>query len=438
MTERYDVVIVGARCAGSPLAALLAGRGVSVALVERDQFPRDTLSSHFFGTDGLAFLDRLGVTDRLKVTGAPLIDRVDMRVGDLRWVRDWPRRAGDIGGMASIRRFVLDEILADAAAAAGAEVLFGAQATGLIEDGGRVAGLRLTSEGRERELRARLVVGADGRASTIARLCGARAYNTNENERFGYWAFFEDAQIGVPTAVVHRWSDRLVVACPTDGGLYEAACTPPLAELPRFRSDLEGAFRDYLAASEPVAETLNGAKRVGKIFGAVKWRCFFRDAAGPGWVLAGDAGHFKDPSIGRGMADAFRQADTLAPAIAGGLELHDRGLDRALARWGRDRDREFAPYYWLAQDMGKAGAPPVAGVELLRRLLERGRIDEFVDMVNHRARPIKVLGPRRAVPATVRAVAGSPGARGAVLREVAELAVEDARRRVRNRRPVYG
>ena len=122
VTESFDVVIVGARCAGSPLAALLARQGVKVALVERATFPRDTLSTHIFEADALMFLDRLGVTDQLRATGAPFISRLNVRTEDFRVSVQWPQRVGDVGGSASIRRFVLDPILVQAAEDAGAQV----------------------------------------------------------------------------------------------------------------------------------------------------------------------------------------------------------------------------------------------------------------------------------------------------------------------------
>src|SRR5215218_6557671 len=115
MAERFDVVVVGARCAGSPLAALLARQGVRVAVVERTTFPSDTLSTHVFEADGLAFLARLGLTERLRATGTPFMRRADNRVEDFRWVADIPHYRGDVGGIASVRRPVLDPILAQAA-----------------------------------------------------------------------------------------------------------------------------------------------------------------------------------------------------------------------------------------------------------------------------------------------------------------------------------
>src|SRR3954453_20961710 len=174
MDGSADVVIVGARCAGSPLAILLAREGFRVAVVEQAGFPRDTLSSHLFEADGLALLDRLGLTERLRATGAPLREHLDKRTEHFRIQVEWPQRPGDIGGIAGIRRFVLDSILAGAAEEAGAEVQMETKVTGLVDERGRVAGVRVSGPDGEREIGARLVVGADGRSSTVARLCGAR------------------------------------------------------------------------------------------------------------------------------------------------------------------------------------------------------------------------------------------------------------------------
>src|ERR1700709_1074952 len=131
MTERYDVVIVGARCAGSPLATLLARRGVSVGVVEQATFPRDVMCSHGFEADALAFLHRLGVSERLREAGARFVVHVDGRSQDADWRIAWPQRPGDIGGIASVRRSVLDDILAGAAREAGATVRMDTKVTGL-------------------------------------------------------------------------------------------------------------------------------------------------------------------------------------------------------------------------------------------------------------------------------------------------------------------
>jgi len=438
VTEQFDVIVVGARCAGSPLATLLARRGVKVALVEQATFPRDTLSTHYFEAQALAFLDRLGVTEKIHATGAPFIGRNDVRFDDLQYATPIPQQPGDVGGGVSVRRTLLDPILAEAAAEAGAEVRMATKVTGLLEDAGRVSGVRVTHDGSEATLNARLVVGADGRNSTIAKLVGARKYNLAPSERFVYWSFFEGAEPGPdPAFFFHRWGERLVLAFPADSGLYQVIVLPDLGELPRFRQDLEGSFMEYACSCRPVAQILSGARRVGKLFGMLRWEGFFREASGPGWVLAGDAGYFKDPTAGQGIQDAFGQVDALAPVIVTALEGSSERVDSELAAWGRRRDKDAAEYYWLATEMGKAGRLPVVQPEMMGRLLAQGKIDIVTDLFNHRSRPSQVFTPQRLLGASGRLLARRGCDRRALLREVFGLVAEDARRRRLDRRPVY-
>jgi 2-polyprenyl-6-methoxyphenol hydroxylase-like FAD-dependent oxidoreductase len=436
--DRYDVVVVGARCAGAPLAALLARAGARVAVVERASFPSDTLSSHLFEADALAFLNRLGLIESLRATGAPLVGRTDTRVEDLRLSMDLPLRPGDVGGMISVRRLLLDPLLADAAREAGAELHTATEVTALLEDRGRVAGVRVQGEHGERELRARLVVGADGRHSTVAKLCGARRYNVTPNQRLLYWAFFEGAEMGAqPTFLSHRWEERFILAIPSDSGLYQILLWPEVGELESFRADPAAAFLAHARSCEPVARALVDARQVGKVLGAVRWEGFFREASGPGWVLSGDAGHFKSPAPGRGIGDAFLQADSLANAIVGVLGGADAELDAATRRWGRERDREFAEHYWLAYDLEESGAVPAVLVEILRTLQQQGKAGLFFELLNHRVRPTQLLTPPRLAGASARLLASGRGDRGALLRKLGALGAQDLRRRWRNRRPVY-
>jgi flavin-dependent dehydrogenase len=429
---------VGARCAGSPLAALLARNGMRVAVVERVTFPHDTLSTHIFQAHALAFLDRLGVTERIRATGACFMNRIEVRAGDLEYAVPIPQRPGDVGGITSVRRLLLDPILAKAAVEAGAELRMGATVTGVVEDRGRVAGVRVAHNGSERALEAPLVVGADGRNSTIGALVAARKYNLIANERFAYWSFFEGVDPGSdPVFIFHRWADRLVVGCPADSGLYQVLVIPDLRELSRFRQDLEASFMEHARSCRPVADVLSGARRVGKFFGMLRFQGFFREASGPGWVLVGDAGHFKDPTPGQGIGDAFRQVEALAPAILSALDGSGQGLDRALARWGLWRDEDAAEHHWFAIDLGKAGPVPAVLPEIQRRLLAQGKIDLFLNLFAHRSRPSEVFTPVRLLGATAGLLARRGCDRRTLLREVGALVAEDARRKRLDRRPAY-
>jgi 2-polyprenyl-6-methoxyphenol hydroxylase-like FAD-dependent oxidoreductase len=438
MDKEYDVVVVGGRCAGAPLATLLARAGLSVTLVEQATFPRDTLSTHVFQTSALAFLNRLGVLSALQATGAPIVNRADVRVEGFFLQGPAPQQPGDVGGYMSVRRMLLDPILLEAAAAAGTEVFMGAKMTALVKDGGRVTGVRVTRNGSEQALKAKLVVGADGRNSTVATLAGSRKYNPTPNERFFYWSFYEDAEPGPePTLVFHRWSGNFVFGVPADSGLYQVAVLPELSELPRFRRNLEESFLEYARRCEPVAHAISGARRVGKIFGALRWEGFFREATGPGWVLVGDAGHFKDPCPGQGIQDALRQVENLAPAIIGAISTSPSALDEALARWARWRDEDAFEHYWLAVDQGKAGVSPAVVPVIAQRLLERGKQDSFSDLFNHRSTPSKVVTPPRILDATARLLARRGCDRRALLREVGALVAQDNQRKRLAKHPQY-
>jgi len=310
----------------------------------------------------------------------------------------------------------------------------GTEVTALVRDRGRVTGVSVTRNGSEQALKAKLVVGADGRNSTVARLAGSRKYNLTPNERFFYWSFFEDADPGAePTVIFHRWSGNFVVAIPTDSGLYQVIAIPELSELPRFRQSFEESYLEYVRRCDPAAQALSGARRVGKLFGMLRWEGFFREATGPGWVLAGDAGHFKDPAPGQGIQDAFRQVESLAQAILGTISRSPSALDEALARWARWRDEDAGEHYWLATDLGKAGLAPAVLPEIAQRLYERGKGDLF----NHRSTPSKVLTPPRILAATARLLARGGCDRRALLGEVGGLIAQDARRKRLARHPHY-
>src|SRR4051812_8428643 len=158
---RYDAIVVGARCAGSPTAMLLARKGYRVLLVDRATFPSDTMSTHIVHPPGAAALKRWGLLDRLAATGCPPIDTYSFDFGAVT-VSGAPGTADSPVGY-SPRRIVLDKILVDAAAEAGAEVREGFTVEEVISENGQVVGVRgHESGGGSVTESARVVVGADG------------------------------------------------------------------------------------------------------------------------------------------------------------------------------------------------------------------------------------------------------------------------------------
>lgn len=434
--EEFDVVIVGARCAGSPLATHLGRAGLSVGVVDRAEFPSDTMSTHFFQAEGVNVLGRLGVVDRLLATGAPWIERVSMRVEDVSITQRLPSRPGDLGPALCVRRPLLDTVLVDRAREAGAEVRTSTLVKALVEQDGRVGGVRAVAAGdREVELRAPLVVGADGMGSTVARLVGARSYHVVPNQRFGYWAYYERASWDAPAAVTfERWDDELVIGCPTDSGLYIAMALPPLERLSAFTADLENSFDAHLAASPLVSTVLEGARRTGRPRGMATYPSFFRESAGPGWVLVGDAGHVKDPTPGQGISDALRQGEKLASAIVDGLG-GGKPIDAAMHEWWRWRDEDAYEMHWFCADLGAAGPVPRPFLETVRAFAARPNgLDPWFDILSHRTPPSQVLTPGRVAAATARLMARGSEPRGPVLRQTLRMVANEVQRRRLRRR----
>jgi 2-polyprenyl-6-methoxyphenol hydroxylase-like FAD-dependent oxidoreductase len=434
--EHFDVIIVGARCAGASLAVILARAGMKVAVVEQATFPKMTLSSHLMEADGLDFLRRIGVLDAVRQTGARFMKRVDLRLNDLRVVKNWPLRFDDVGGAMFLRRHLLDSILAEAATAAGADIRMGTKVVEVLWDRKRASGVRVQHEGSEYRLHAPLIVGADGRNSTIGYMCASRKYNVSQNKRSYYFTFFEGANPDADdTVILHRWKDRLVWAGPADSGLYLCGVSPEVHEREYFRSNTEKGLLAHMRSCEPAADALANARIATEIAGIRNFEGYFRQACGPGWVLVGDSGHFKDPSIGRGIGDTFIQAEALAPAIITGLDGSGPDLDAALQRWAQWRDHKFQGHYWLATEVGWSGNFPTVLPEVVGGLNERGKIDDFLNLFAHRANYYEVFPMRDVGLATARVLRDGTNNRGAILKETVTLLSREIRRRRLNRRP---
>jgi 2-polyprenyl-6-methoxyphenol hydroxylase-like FAD-dependent oxidoreductase len=429
VAERYDVVVVGARCAGATLAHDLARAGLSVALVDRARFPSDTLSAHFFQSPGILTLQRLGLLDEMRAAGAPFIDHIDYRIDDVAAVEPVFRLPVAPGAQLCVRRILLDAALVRVAEEAGAHVRAESRVTSLVRSGERVTGVAYSdAAGRDRQIDATLVVGADGTGSTLARLIGARRYHVLPNQRFAYWGYFEGADAaGPPAFFFHRFADDAFYGFPCDAGLYVAAVLPSLDVLSSFASDLDEAFDATVARCEALAAILAGASRVGPLRGMANYPLYFRESAGPGWALVGDAGHFKDPAVGQGMCDAFRQAERLAGDIIAGLG-GTAALDHVLADWWAWRDADAIDMHWLAADMGAAGPVPAVLVEFLRDLQSSPQgLWDFWGLFQRGSRPSEVLTPERFTAVAERVAGTSLGP--AVMAELDALSELDEHRR---------
>ena len=168
-----------------------------------------------------------------------------------------------------------------------------------------------------------------------------------------------------------------------------------------------------------------------------RWTGYFRESAGPGWALVGDAGHFKDPSPGQGITDALRQAQRLADDVVEGLS-GSRPLDQAMRDWWRWRDLDAREMAWFAGDLGRGGRVPPVLVELLRHFeADPTMVDRWFDVLNHRVRPSDILTPPRLLGATARLLRGGDQPAAQLLRDTSEIVARDLRRRWLDRRHRY-
>lgn len=341
----FDVIVVGARCAGSPTAMLLARAGFRVLLLDRSERGTDTLSTHVIHQPGVAALARWGLLDRVRATGCPPVDRVLYRVEDVRL----EGRSGGVDGQEAAyapRRHLLDPVLSDAAAEAGADYRTRCTVTGLLRDeNGRVRGVRAKHRGREFTEQARLVIGADGMRSTVAALCDAPKVQETPRLTCAYYAYWD---LESSRLELHERPGGWVASVPTNDRATLVLAYFPQSSYETVRADAERAYLHQIRVTAPgVREALSGKARTERLRGTGHQENFFRQAAGPGWALVGDAGHHKDSITARGITDAFLQAESLA-AHAGDALSGETDLDEALSAYARERDELMAESYQAA------------------------------------------------------------------------------------------
>lgn len=358
--DTFDVVVVGARCAGASLAIQLAQQGLKVCVVDKARFPADKASTHLFTPSGTAVLERLGVLDDVLDAGATPLRTMRLRSNDVT-VTTRPDPVS-IGTMLGIRRHTFDPILLEHAARAGAEIRTSCVVDDVLVDKGRVVGIAT----RSGPLYADLVVGADGQHSRIAECVGSQKYLTTPGSYMPVWSFYEGADPPYDL-VMGRVAEGNGIALPLDSGAYIAMLGIPIHKADAFLVDRYTNFDAALARWPEMAEAVAGATRLGPLRILRRWHGYFRVAAGPGWVLVGDAGHFKDPAPGQGMADAFRQSESLSTRIVEGLG-GGGNLDRELLSWWRWRDSDAFEMYWAAATLGELTNPSAVTDSAFRAL----------------------------------------------------------------------
>lgn len=358
----YDAIVVGARCAGSPTALLLARKGYKVLLVDRMVFPSDmAFSNHFVHQAGAACMKRWGLLDRLAATGCPPITEDYFDYGDFSLTGPVPPADG-VNTAFAPRRIVLDPLLATAAAESGVELRDGFSVQELVWDKDRVAGIRGRHQGGMVTEKASIVIGADGMFSAVAKAVQAPQYRSSpplEGSWYAYWS-------GVPMRGWHLWlrPHRVIFSYNTNHGLTLIGVAFPARELTEVRKNIEQHHRATVEqyAPELMERMCNGKRESHFVGGAIPYHV--RRPYGPGWALVGDAGYQKDPCTASGITDAFRSAEWLAEAIDAGFSGR-QPLEQSLAAYEEKRNSSEMPYFELTTQLAALEPPPAEVAQLL-------------------------------------------------------------------------
>jgi 2-polyprenyl-6-methoxyphenol hydroxylase-like FAD-dependent oxidoreductase len=370
----YDVIVIGARCAGSPTAMLLARQGHRVLVVDRATFPSDTISTHLLHPPGVAALRRWGLLDDVLATGCPPIDTYAFDFGPF-------TIAGAPGTDAEPvaygpRRTVLDQILVEAARDSGAEVREGFTVTDIVIEDGRVIGIEGRVKGGETVTeRAAVVVGADGLASTLARAVTPEQYAEKPKLLAGYYAYWSDLPMNGRFEAYMR-HERAFAAWPTNDDLTVVIGGWPYRDFEANKPDLEQHYLAMFEQAPEFADRLRNATRETRLVGMAVPN-FFRKPYGPGWVLVGDSGYHKDFITAMGIHDAFRDAE----AVGDGLHLTltgARSFDAAMADYQSARDQAVMSMYELTTELASLEPPPPELEKLLQAVHgNQAAMDEF-------------------------------------------------------------
>lgn len=358
----YDAIVVGARCAGSATALLLARKGYRILLVDRSNFPSDLpFSTHYIHQTGTALLKRWGLLDSVVASNCPPITTLYFDFGNFVLAGSPPPAAGVKEAFAP-RRKVLDAILVEAAVSSGAELRTDFSVNELLSEGGCVCGIRgRQKHGSPVSERARIVIGADGMHSTVARAVRAPEYNTKEPLEGPYFSYWSGVQM--KGFEFHPGAYRGAFGWMTNDGLALVGVGFAAKDHPSVRADIEGNYLRAITEDAPeLAERLRNGRREERFVGGVVPN-YFRKPFGPGWALVGDAGYLKDPCTAAGITDAFHSAELLTDAIDSGLSGR-HALNETLEDYERKRNQAAFPLYEFTCQLATL-APPAPEMQRL-------------------------------------------------------------------------
>jgi menaquinone-9 beta-reductase len=440
---------VGARLAGCAAAAPLARAGRSVLVLDKMRFPSDQLSTHVLLPAGTSELAKLGALPRVLALDPSRVRYVQVEVEGIT-CRERVRPAADgIDYGVCVPRDLQDVELVESAREQGAEVRERCSVEALRWRAGRVVGVRYRqADGAELEVEATLVIGADGRRSSVASLVGAWApYRVSRNGRGLVFRYLDDPLAGtVHAETYYQWREgrSFAFAFPTTpAGRLLVLLMGHRDEASEARGDPQGYWLRKLGEHPALAARVAGAPPGSKLRSTGETPAFFRVSSGPGWALAGDAGHFKDPVTGQGMRDAMFAGRTLAEQVLPVLD-DPAAVDRETRRWEASRDRECLPAYHFANADTRAERPSPTLGEIVR---DAGRTTsaDLSDLFGRARTPQQIAPPARLARAFLMALArGERSRTETVVRAVSdlrtefEIAREHRADRFRSTRAVWG
>jgi 2-polyprenyl-6-methoxyphenol hydroxylase-like FAD-dependent oxidoreductase len=341
--DEYDVAIVGGSIAGCVTATFLARQGAKIALIESHSDPKafKSLCTHIIQPSATRVIERLGLLDSItEAGGQPTDSYIWTRYGWFTFSsKDSESPASKYCGW-NLRREILDPLIRELAAGIqGVELMLGCTATALLHEGERVSGVVVRGrDGGEQDIRAKVVVAADGRSSRVAKLATVPA-KVKKNNRFGYFAYYRDTPLATGSDTqVWLLDPDVAYAFPTDAGLTLLGCMIHKDRLPDFKGDPERGMQAVFDGL-PDGPGLDPTKRESKVIGSLDMPNIVRKPSAPGLALVGDAAMSCDPLPGVGCGFALQSAewlsDALSPALAGDPETIADGL-KAYARQHRE------------------------------------------------------------------------------------------------------
>ncbi len=378
MTQTYDAIVVGARCAGAPTAMLLARMGYRILMVDRSTFPSDTVSTHFVHAPGVAALERWGLRDKLAASGCPPVRSYTFDFGPFT-IEGSPRAVDGVDEAYCPRRPVLDTMLVHAAADAGVEVREAFSVGEILVEDGAVVGIRSDGASGSVTEHASVVIGADGRNSLVAKAVQPEQYNERPAVSPAFYSYWSDVgSSGFEAYIRERCG---MAAFPTHDDLTLVIVGLPEDDFNVARHDVEGMFLRTLESAPPLADRVRSGKREERFHTATDLAGYFRKPYGRGWVLVGDSGYHLHPITAQGITDAFLDAERVVKALDAAFQERAT-YDDAMSGYQNERDHHAMAMYDMTFDFAQVDQPPPPETQQLLSAVARSpeAMNDFVSV----------------------------------------------------------